>query len=218
MDRISPEQSRVLEGFRSFHARVQRLPSSAEAQASASKRPEEIAPYREVMAAFPGRTWTEIRTLAARYLGLDVGEVTRRRPAVAAPGVPQPAPATATPREAVPDASLSDPQFELLWEVSRVPRLVDELDKRTVRALVSRGLATIEGEWLRGTDVARAAVREHLQSCAAAGRSGRISVLYRALLTLEQALVSGAEVRMGRVIASADDIVIGLYRKGRAMR
>lgn len=227
MDRISSEQSRILDGFRRFHARTRRLPSAAEAQASAARRPAEIVSYREVMAAFSGRTWREVRTLATSRLGLDLDAVTRRRDAVLAPAESQPAtpvagkrpaPAAARPVDSVTEFPLSDAQFELLWEVSLAPHPADELDRRTLRALVSRGLATVEGEWLCGTDRARPAVLEHLQSCAMASSSGRITALFRALVVLEETLPIGAEVSLGTAFASADDVALGFYRKARAMR
>lgn len=222
MDRISSEQSRILDGFRRFHLRVRRLPSSAEAQASAANRPAEIPPYRDVMAAFPGRTWREVRLLAASRLGLDPDAVTRRRAAVlvgsASSSSSQPFLAAAGSLGSAPESPLSDAQFELLWEVARAPRLVCEMDGRTRRALVLRGLARVEGEWLCGTDAARPAVREHLQSCALASSSGRVTALFRALLVLEEALPRGAEVALGSAIAAADQVALGFYRKARAMR
>lgn len=216
MDRLSSEQSRILDGFRRFHARAGRLPSSTEAQASVAGRPPEIVPYREVMAAFPGRTWREVRVLMVSHLGLDHGAVTRRDAAIS--------PASSRARKnaesckPVRDSPLSDAQFGLLWEVCRVPRLVDELDGRTLRALVARGLARVEGEWLSGTDRARPAVRQHLQALVTASSSGRVTALYRALLVLEEALPNGAEVSIGRAIVSVDDVALGFYRKARVVR
>ena len=70
---------------------------------------------------------------------------------------------------------------------------------------------------LCGTDHATPAVRKHLQAGAAASQSGRVVALDRVLLTLEQALSVGAEVLVGSAMTSADDVVLGFYRKARVM-
>ena len=197
----------ILRAFGRFHRRHQRLPSSADAQASSRSRDPDVPSYAEVMAAFPGRRWADIREWAATGLGLDVTQASRRAAPVPAPA----APAKSTPAE----GPLSDAQFELLWEVSREPRLIDHLDGRTMRALVSRGLARCEGDWLRGTDNGPLALRSHLQVLAASAR-GRTASIYRALLDLEISIVPGSEVRLGAAIVPADDAVLGLFRKARA--
>lgn len=208
------DQLLVLEGFRRFHARSGRLPSSAEAQAAAGQRPPEITSYRETMRAFPGKSWREIRQWAARELGLELQGVTKRRHAVRAPPGRAAAPSPATTKAAGP---LTDAQFELLWEVCRQPRLYDHLDGRTVQALGARGLAVREGEWVHGTERSRTALRTHLTDLART-TGGRAASIYRALSDLEAAVMPGAEVHVGQAIAYADDVLLGLYRKARTLR
>lgn len=206
----SPQQSEILRAFARFHRRHQRLPSSLEAQAGARNRDADVPAYAKVMNAFPGRRWAEIREWAAGELRLDIEQASRRatlRHADAA----APAPRRRTPAE----GPVSDAQFELLWEVTREPRLCDHLDGRSTRALVTRGLAQHDGDWLRGTAAARPALRSHLQALCAAAR-GRTASIYRALLDLETSLIPGSEIRLDSAIVPADDVVLGLYRKARA--
>lgn len=205
----SPGQTEILRAFERFHRRHQRLPSSADAQASSRSRDPDVPSYAEVMAAFPGRRWADIREWAATELGLDVTQASRR-------AAPVPASAPVPPEKSTPpEGPLSDAQFELLWEVSREPRLIDHLDGRTMRALVSRGLARRDGDWLRGTDTGPLVLHSHLQALAAAAR-GRTASIYRALLNLEVSIIPGSEVRLGAAIVPADDVVLGLFRKARA--
>lgn len=208
---LSPSQRAIFLAFGRFAERHRRLPSSAEAQAGLQLRDSDVPSYASVMTAFPGRTWAEVRAWAAGELGLDVEQVSRRASAKA-----RTITTTSSRSSPATDGPLSDAQFELLWEISREARLADHLDGRTLRALVARGLARREGDWLRGTGAAHSALRAHLQALARAAR-GRSAAIYRALLELEASVVPGSEVCLGSAIVPADDVVLGIFRHARAL-
>ncbi len=97
--------------------------------------------------------------------------------------------------------------------VSRGRIAADELDGRTCRALVERGLAVERGRWIEATSAGEAALGAPLPSRKRRGRGGapeaRAEAIRRAADQLERALPLEAEVLVGRIMAAASDVVSG---------
>jgi DNA-binding MarR family transcriptional regulator len=115
---------------------------------------------------------------------------------------------------------LNEKQVDLLRHLYRQtgPVLVDHLDGRVVRALRSRGLVEEKGDWLSLTDAGRAefekARRRRVSSPhtvdSGSPRQARAEAIIRAVEALELALPRDAELKVGDMLAYADDVVQGL--------
>lgn len=205
----SVSQQLVIAAFGRFHSRTGRFPSSREAQAPRSRRLPDIPSYHQVLSAFPGSTWAEIRGEAARALGIASGPARSRPPL---PSVAGPSVREASARS----TGLSDVQFALLWDICAQDRLLDHVDGRALRPLLARQLVRRVGGWVQETEAGRTALRQHL-ACLAERSTGRTAPVYRALLELEQLLIPGAEVRIGSTLASVNDVVLGFYVHARTV-
>jgi hypothetical protein len=112
-----------------------------------------------------------------------------------------------------PKARLSAAQEDLLRQIVRHGQLAaEELDGRVAKALLARGMVTISEDHVL---LATLEGRAHFDATSATpgrGRkrgagSPRAEAVRRALRHLEEALPKGAEVLVGDIMASADDVV-----------
>lgn len=208
---LNAPQQKILDHFRRYFQREGHLPSSAEAQRPAAKRDRDVPSYAQILRTFDGLSWRELSALAAQELSIAPPTATRRpqkRSVADRPPTSTLAPSPAAPRP------LSDRQFELCWELTRAPRLLDHIDGRTLRPLLIQGLAHRSGDWISATDATTAAVKAHLQTVAA-DAAGRTAAIYRALLAIDSLVPQRAEVQIGAAITEIDDILVGFYRHAR---
>lgn len=115
---------------------------------------------------------------------------------------------------------LNDKQVDLLRYLYRQTGPVPSahLDGRVVRALRSRGLVEEKGEWVSVSDAGRTEfekLRRRRVSSPHVAESGsprhaRAEAIIRAVEALELALPRDAEVKVGDMLAYADDVVQGL--------
>lgn len=109
---------------------------------------------------------------------------------------------------------LSERQSAMLRAIVRtgVPVPEDELDGRTLNALVSRRLLTLRSGTVTPTDAGRAALtapRPARRRRGATSRHARAAAILRSVEQLEAALPPGAEVLVGPIMAAAEDVVDG---------
>ena len=116
--------------------------------------------------------------------------------------------------------SLNQKQADLLRLVCRErhPISSDELDGRTLRALLSRGFVRVRGQKVSATDEGRqyldsaAAPRLRRRKRATHPADARSIAILRAVEQLEAAIPPEAEVRVGPIQAAADDVLSGLRK------
>ena len=119
-------------------------------------------------------------------------------------------------------ARLNETQQDMLRRIIRDGRVLDDyLDGRIARALLARGVVRSEDGWILPTEVGREALasaengdgRRRKSSSEAA----RASAIRRAVRQLEEALPPGAEVLVGNLMASAQDLVDGFRKHARKL-
>jgi hypothetical protein len=109
---------------------------------------------------------------------------------------------------------LSERQAAMLRAIVRARGAVpeDELDGRTLNALVSRGLLVLRNGKVTPTDGGRTALatpRPSRRRRGATSRHARAASILRSVEQLEAALPPGAEVLVGPIMAAAEDVVDG---------
>jgi hypothetical protein len=109
---------------------------------------------------------------------------------------------------------LSERQAAMLRAIVRATDAVpqDELDGRTLNALVSRGLLVLRNGQVTPTDEGRSALatpRPSRRRRGTTSRHARAASILRSVEQLEAALPAGAEVLVGPIMAAAEDVVDG---------
>jgi hypothetical protein len=114
-------------------------------------------------------------------------------------------------------------QEDLLRMILRLRHVpAEELDGRVARSLIARGLITVSDD---DVVTATSAGRVYFEESRPQSRRGRkrrpenarAATVRRALRQLEAALPQGAEVLVGNIMASADDVVDGFRRHARML-
>lgn len=128
-------------------------------------------------------------------------------PAAPAVGLDAAEPAYAAPR-------LNDKQATMLRMIVRSDGAVpaEELDGRTLNALISHGMLVLANESVTATDAGRAALAKPPAVRRRRGsgtRMARSAAIRRSADQLEDALPAGAEVLVGNIMAAAQDVVDG---------
>ena len=124
--------------------------------------------------------------------------------------------------------TLNDKQTDLLRYLYRQtgPVPVDHLDGRIVRALKSRSLVEERNGWVSVSDVGKAEFEQKIRrrrvanphmSEPGAPRQARAESILRAVEALELALPRNAELKVGDMLAYADDVVEGLRKFARRL-
>lgn len=126
-----------------------------------------------------------------------------------------------------PRLPLSGAQQELLALLCRKAEPIpeDEVDGRSARALLSRGLARLTNAGLIGTPSGLEAYRE-LSNPPPAGRKRgrprkghpRAAAIIRAVGLLEEVVPRDSELAVGPMIAHVDDVLFGFRRLARRLR
>jgi hypothetical protein len=124
------------------------------------------------------------------------------------------------PDPAVP--KLTEPQRETLHDLCRrsAPVLEAHLDGRVLRALVSRGFATVRRGWVTATPEGRAALATLEGADRARARDGgrpRTAAILRAIRDIERVVPTDAEMMVGNAMAAADDVLQALRRCARKL-
>ena len=118
---------------------------------------------------------------------------------------------------------LNSRQEDLLREILRLRHVpAEELDGRVTRPLIVRGLVTLSDDDVVTATSAGRVYFEEVQPAARRGRkrrpeNARAAAVRRALRQLEAALPEGAELLVGNIMASADDVVDGFRRHARKL-
>lgn len=118
---------------------------------------------------------------------------------------------------------LNSRQEDLLREILRLRHVpAEELDGRVTRPLIARGLVTLSDDDVVTPTSAGRVYFEEVQPGARRGRkrrpeNARAAAVRRALRQLEAALPQGAELLVGNIMASADDVVDGFRRHARKL-
>lgn len=112
---------------------------------------------------------------------------------------------------------------DLLREILRLRHVpAEELDGRVTRPLIARGLVTLSDDDVVTATSAGRVYFEEVQPAVRRGRkrrpeNARAAAVRRALRLLEAALPQGAELLVGNIMASADDVVDGFRRHARKL-
>jgi hypothetical protein len=116
-------------------------------------------------------------------------------------------------------SSLNSKQTELLRQLCRErhPVATDQLDGRTLRSLLARGLVRVRARQVSPTDAGRAfwespQPQSRRRKRSAQALPGRAAAILRAVEQLERAIPPEAEVRIGIIQAAADDVLAGLRK------
>lgn len=114
-------------------------------------------------------------------------------------------------------------QEDLLREILRLRHVpAEELDGRVTRPLIARGLVTLSDDDVVTATSAGRVYFEEVQPAARRGRkrrpeNARAAAVRRALRQLEAVLPQGAELLVGNIMSSADDVVDGFRRHARKL-
>lgn len=119
--------------------------------------------------------------------------------------------------------NLNERQRELLRMLStRGPVSTEQLDGRTCRALLARGLVEESGgqvqATLKGKDSYQEPAPRQRTRRKEGARDARAEAIRRAADVLEAAIPVGSEVLVGPILAAAEDVVTGFRRYARTVQ